>query len=73
MKKIVIVVLIITSFILGVVLDRAYEYQTSGKRRIELIKENEELLKDYENLQEKLDMIKPLIEQPLEKNDTVIN
>ena len=72
MKKIVVVVLIIISFILGVISDRVYEYQTSGKRRIEFIKEQKELKKDYETLQKKLDLIKPLIE-PLEKNDTVIN
>jgi len=72
MKKITAVILIIFFFILGIVLDRVYEYQTSGKQRIELIKENERLMKDYETLQEKIDMINSLIE-PLEKNDTIIN
>lgn len=72
MKRSVVIVLIVLSFIAGIVVARVDEYQASGKRRVELLKEKKLILEQYETLNEELDMIKNEI-QKRETKDSITN
>jgi len=70
MKKSIVVLLMTISFLAGIVVARMYEYRASGKRRIELLKEQETLEKQYKILNERFEMVEKEIQRK-EINDSI--
>lgn len=70
MKKSIVILLVVVSFLTGVFVTRFYDWYNHGKLEKELLKENEMLEKQYKILNERFEMVENEI-QKQEKTDSV--